>query len=75
MNRLSFETIEESSLLAKQLIDLADRALIECDDYSCLLLSSIIRDSAYTIKQAVAMYLNSLEVESRGDSDRESLSG
>ena len=56
-------------------MDLADQALIECEEDSCLLLSSIIRDSAYSIKQAVAMYVHRLDEADHEASPRESLLG
>ncbi|MGA7879216.1 MAG: hypothetical protein WCA08_26395 [Desulfoferrobacter sp.] len=75
MNKLSRETIHESLLLTRRLIDLADKALDECEEDSCLLLSSIIRDSAYSIKQAVSMYVHRLDEAGHEASPRESLLG
>ena len=70
---LSSETIEESLLLTRRLLDLADKAFEECEEESCLLLSSIIRDSAYAIKQAVAMYVLRLDEYEHESSSRELL--
>lgn len=58
MNKMFHETIGESLLIARRLIDLADKTVAECKDDSCLLLCAMIRDSGYAVERAVMLYLD-----------------
>ena len=68
MRTISPETIQDSILLTKRLIGLADEALVECEDDSCLLLCFIIIDSAYSIRQALDRYMGSVSMVESGSS-------